>query len=491
MPAADQYEQQMLALINAERALVGLQALTLNSKLNGSAETHSTWMLNTDIFSHTGVGGSDCTQRMRDAGFVFSGTWMSGENIAWTTTGGASGIADEVAQLHLALMNSPGHRANILQPNFAQIGIGIEIGQFTHTDGHTYTAVMITQNFALSAADNGGDGGSSGSGGSGGSGGGIPVAPAPVPTEGADKLTGTIAAEAIDGLAGNDAISGLGGNDTLVGGSGNDKLYGGDNDDDLSGGLDNDLLQGDLGNDVLSGDDGFDKLYGGAGNDDLDGGTGNDKLYGDADNDELTGSAGDDRLDGGDGDDDLDGGTENDRLAGGNGDDQLLGGTGTDRLSGGFGNDTLDGGEGDDRLDGGDGDDELSGGTGTDRLSGGFGSDTLDGGEGDDRLEGGDGDDELSGGTGIDRLTGGLGEDSFVFVDGFGADQVRDFVNDVDTLVFDGGYWEGIESGTEFVDTYATLVGSKIVFDFGDGDVLTVSGVNSLAQLYDDVMAIA
>jgi serralysin len=457
MPAADQYEQQMLALINAERANVGLAALTLNSKLNGSAEAHSTWMLNTDVFSHTGVGGSDCTQRMRDAGFDFSGTWMSGENIAWTVTGGAAGIADEVAQLHLALMNSPGHRANILQPGFAQIGIGIEIGQFTHTDGHTYTAVMITQNFALSAADNGGDGGSSGSGsgGSGSGGGGTPVAPPPVPTAGADKLTGTVAGDAIDGLGGNDAISGLVGNDTLVGGAGNDKLYGGDNDDDLSGGLDNDLLQGDLGDDELSGDDGFDKLYGGAGNDDLDGGTGNDKLYGDADNDTLDGGTGDDRMDGGIGNDDLDGGSENDRLSGGDGDDQLLGGTGTDRLSGGFGNDTLDGGEGDDRL------------------------------------EGGDGNDELSGGAGIDRLTGGLGEDNFVFVDGFGADQVRDFVNDVDTLVFDDAYWDGIATNAEFVDTYATLVGSKIVFDFGDGDVLTVSGVNSLAQLYDDVMAIA
>lgn len=451
MPAADQYEQQMLALINAERANAGLAALTLNSKLNGAAETHSTWMLNQDEFSHTGAGGSSAGDRMIAADFVFSGTWMWGENIAWTTTGGAAGIADEVAQLHTALMNSPGHRANILKPEYAQIGIGIEIGQFTHTDGRTYTAVMITQNFALSGADNGGDGGSSGSGGSGG---GTPVAP-PVATAGADKLMGTVAGEAIDGLAGNDAISGLVGNDTLVGGAGNDKLYGGDNDDDLSGGLDNDLLQGDLGNDQLSGDDGLDKLYGGAGNDVLDGGTGNDKLYGDADNDTLMGSAGDDRLDGGDGDDDLDGGTENDRLAGGNGDDLLLGGTGTDRLAGGFGNDTLDGGEGDDRL------------------------------------EGGDGNDVLSGGAGIDRLTGGLGEDSFVFVDGFGSDQVRDFVNDVDTLVFDGAYWEGIETSAEFVDTYATVVGTKIVFDFGDGDIVTVSGVRSLDLLYDDVMAIA
>jgi serralysin len=471
MPAADQYEQQMLALINAERAKVGLQALTLNSKLNGSAETHSKWMLNADVFSHTGAGNSDSTQRMRDAGFVFSGTWMSGENIAWTTTGGAAGIVDEVAQLHTALMNSPGHKANILKPGFAQIGIGIELGQFTNADGQTYTAVMITQNFALSAADNGGDGGSSGGGGGGDSG--TPVA-IPILTVGADKFMGTALGEAVDGLAGNDAISGLGGNDTLVGGAGNDKLYGGDNNDNLSGGIGNDLLQGDLGDDLLSGGDGNDKSYGGDGQD------------------TVLGDAGNDFLSGGTGNDSMDGRLGNDKLYGEAGNDTLDGGAGADRLDGGDGNDDLDGGTENDRLVGGAGDDVVDGGAGADLLAGDVGNDTLYGGEGDDQLSGGEGNDALSGEAGNDRLTGGLGEDHFIFVEGFGADEVRDFVDNVDKLIFDCAYWLATSDqyADTLVNTFAEVVGNNVVFDFGNGDVVTVMGVNNLAALYDDVWAL-
>ena len=472
MSVADQYEQQMLALINAERANVGLQPLTLNAKLNSSAETHSEWMLERDIFSHTGVNGSSAGDRMQTADYRFEGNWAWGENIAWASQGGAVGISDEVANMHIRLMASQSHKDNILNADFKQIGIGIEVGMFTDADGRTYTAVMITQNFALSAADNGGDGGSGSGTSSGGGTTPVVVAP-PVATEAANKLTGTANADTWDGLGGNDIISGLGGNDTLVGGLGNDKLYGGDNDDDLLGGLGNDFLQGDLGDDFIFGGDGNDKayggdgqdtlsggvgndnLFGGIGNDELDGGIGNDRLYGEADNDTLDGGDGADRLDGGDGDDDLNGGSENDRLAGGNGNDLLLGGTGNDRLSGDFGDDILDGGEGDDRLNG------------------------------------GDGNDILSGGAGIDRLAGGLGEDTFVFVDGFGTDRVDGFVNDVDTLVFADSYWDGIEDAASFVDTYAVVAGSKVVFDFGDGDIVTVSGVASLELLYDDVMRIA
>ena len=155
MSTASSIEREMLALINQERTSRGLEPLQLETRLNESSEDHSEWMLATDTFSHTGSGGSTATQRMEMAGFDFSGSWRSGENIAWQSERGAPGISDDVQQLHQNLMNSPGHRANILNPDFKYIGIGVETG-----DMQGFDAVMVTQNFATTDAavmlDNGG-----------------------------------------------------------------------------------------------------------------------------------------------------------------------------------------------------------------------------------------------------------------------------------------------------------------------------------------------
>lgn len=148
MSVASSAERLMLDLINDERAAVGLAPVTLERDLNESAEVHSAWMLDSDVFSHTGAGGSQAGERMEDAGFDFDGRWGWGENIAWRSERGAPGIEDDVLALHEALMNSPSHRANILSPNYEHVGIGIEVGEF---DG--FEAVMVTQNFALTDAD--------------------------------------------------------------------------------------------------------------------------------------------------------------------------------------------------------------------------------------------------------------------------------------------------------------------------------------------------
>ncbi len=148
MSTASTVEREMLALINQERTSRGLNPLELERNLNESSEDHSTWMLDTDRFSHTGQGGSSATQRMQAAGFDLSGSWRTGENIAWQSERGAPGISDDVAQLHQNLMNSPGHRANILNPDFKYIGIGIEEG-----DMRGFDAVMVTQNFAATQGD--------------------------------------------------------------------------------------------------------------------------------------------------------------------------------------------------------------------------------------------------------------------------------------------------------------------------------------------------
>jgi len=406
MSVANAFEVQMLALINAERAANGLQALKLNAKLNTSAETHSRWMLQADVFSHTGSGGSTPGARMQAAGYVFSGSWTNGENIAWQSERGAAGITDDVINLHTSLMNSPGHRANILNANFTEIGIGIETGDFT-TGGRDWPAVIVTQNFARSAADNGGPGTSN-------------PTPTPAPafkvTEGNDRVDGTANGDVINGLGGNDRLNGLVGNDTLNGGEGDDNLLGDQGDDSLSGG------------------------------------GGNDQLYG------------------------------------GVGVDRLAGEAGTDRLYGGDGNDWLSGGDGNDRLEGGNQDDTLSGGAFNDNLRGDAGNDRLLGEAGNDALSGGTGDDWLDSGTGADTLTGGTNADSFIFRNGDGQDRITDFADNVDTLVFAGGHWDGAMTVQSFVSTYARVAGSSVIFDLGDGDVVRVDGISSLARLYDDIL---
>jgi uncharacterized protein YkwD len=152
MSNANALELEMLDLINAERTQRGLGELQLNTVLNRAAEDHSDWMLDTNTFSHTGIGGSNPGDRMDDAGFVFSGSWRWAENVGWQSARGAAGYSDDVAQVHAALMNSPGHRANLLNPNLELIGIGIEIGTFTTQSGD-WQAVMVTQKFATTGAD--------------------------------------------------------------------------------------------------------------------------------------------------------------------------------------------------------------------------------------------------------------------------------------------------------------------------------------------------
>lgn len=151
MSVANTVERQMLDLINAERAEAGLDPVKLNLLLNDSSEDHSQWMLNNDQFSHTGAGGSSAHDRMEAANYPFEGSWTSGENIAWQSERGADGIADDVVQLHQGLMDSPGHRANILNPDYTEIGIGIERGDFEGFDG-----VVVTQNFARTDGDTSG-----------------------------------------------------------------------------------------------------------------------------------------------------------------------------------------------------------------------------------------------------------------------------------------------------------------------------------------------
>ncbi|WP_026621042.1 hypothetical protein M728_004531 (plasmid) [Ensifer sp. WSM1721] len=148
MPQHSANEQYLLELINAERAKAGVQPLAFDNDLSEAAEGHSQWMLAADVFSHTGSGGSSSTQRIKAAGYVLQGSWATGENIAWATTRAPTGYQDEVKLLHTNLMNSSGHRANLLNPNFREVGLGVEIGDYRGR-----SSAFVTEDFAKTGSD--------------------------------------------------------------------------------------------------------------------------------------------------------------------------------------------------------------------------------------------------------------------------------------------------------------------------------------------------
>lgn len=126
--------------------------LAHNLFLIDAARKHSQWMLDLDIFDHTGVDGSAPWDRMADAGYVFSGNWTAAENISWGgTTGSSINLTDYAFSHHEGLFKSPGHRKNILGSGYREIGIGQKQGNFT-TNGKTYLASMLTQAFARSGS---------------------------------------------------------------------------------------------------------------------------------------------------------------------------------------------------------------------------------------------------------------------------------------------------------------------------------------------------
>ena len=139
---ATDLEQHVAASINAERAAAGLSELKIEAHLNASAQGHSEWMQETGTFDHEGAGGSSPAERIEQADFPLEGSWQTAENIALRSLDG--GLDEgEVDAMHAGLMDSPGHRANILDPDAAYVGIGLSVGD---RDGQE--VVYLTENFA-------------------------------------------------------------------------------------------------------------------------------------------------------------------------------------------------------------------------------------------------------------------------------------------------------------------------------------------------------
>lgn len=126
--------------------------LAHNLLLIESSRLHSQWMLDADIFSHTGENNSTPHERMQAVDYVFTGNWTSGENIAWGgTTANSINLTSYAVSQHEGLFKSPGHRVNILNANFRELGVGQLQGYFMQ-DERNYLSSMLTQNFARSGS---------------------------------------------------------------------------------------------------------------------------------------------------------------------------------------------------------------------------------------------------------------------------------------------------------------------------------------------------
>jgi len=104
-------------LINQERQNQGLAPYNLDSRLQAAARLHSADMACNNFLSHTGSDGSSVGDRVRRQGYTY--TWV-GENIFATTNTSSSAPQ----QAFTWWMNSAPHRANLLNTNYTDIGLG-------------------------------------------------------------------------------------------------------------------------------------------------------------------------------------------------------------------------------------------------------------------------------------------------------------------------------------------------------------------------------
>jgi uncharacterized protein YkwD len=120
-------EAKMLTLINAERMTRGLRALVADPDLVPVARAHSIDMFARGYFSHQTPEGITPADRVKKADVSYR---IMGENLA---------LGQTLSICHNGLMNSPGHRANILNTAYGRVGIGI-------LDGGVH-GLMVTQEF--------------------------------------------------------------------------------------------------------------------------------------------------------------------------------------------------------------------------------------------------------------------------------------------------------------------------------------------------------
>jgi uncharacterized protein YkwD len=120
------FKSQVVALVNAERAKLGLSPLVEAPKLNNMADVRAKESVSS--FSHIRPDGTICSTIFAEYSLNYK---SAGENLAY-------GYKTAVETVN-AWMNSPEHRANILSGNYVYIGIGV----YTTADGATYCSQLF------------------------------------------------------------------------------------------------------------------------------------------------------------------------------------------------------------------------------------------------------------------------------------------------------------------------------------------------------------
>jgi uncharacterized protein YkwD len=131
-PKADEFAQQSILLVNQARSEAGLEPLTESPVLSEVAEAYSRRMATEGFYGHEDPQGKRASDRIAEAGYLAQ---MSAENIA-------SGQPDAQTVVE-GWLNSPGHRANIMNPEFREIGAGYAYTQ-TPPYHHYWTHLFAT-----------------------------------------------------------------------------------------------------------------------------------------------------------------------------------------------------------------------------------------------------------------------------------------------------------------------------------------------------------
>jgi uncharacterized protein YkwD len=122
--APERLRAATLCLMNAERGQRGLAQLRGQPALDRVAQSYARQMVRRRFFDHTSPGGSTMMSRIRATHYLRDvASWSLGENLAW----GSGALATPRATVR-AWMQSPDHRANLLDPRFRDVGIGVAAG---------------------------------------------------------------------------------------------------------------------------------------------------------------------------------------------------------------------------------------------------------------------------------------------------------------------------------------------------------------------------
>lgn len=131
----DGKKAELLRLHNEERAEYGAPALCTHPQLEAAAQGHAEDMLKRGFYEHVTPDGVDPGQRISRAGYPFA-TYGENNNRVWGDFTGEPG-RKELREAVQSWMDSPGHRENLLNPAFREVGFGITTGRYAPERGTT------------------------------------------------------------------------------------------------------------------------------------------------------------------------------------------------------------------------------------------------------------------------------------------------------------------------------------------------------------------